>query len=393
MKRPQRWQLAALFLVASLGAASWWFAQSRNDSSPASLPFLLPQPAERSQWPWADAKSDKPHRGVGHWLAKQKDGTTVDLLSFDFKENPDLRFELYDQDEDDAKPFDNVVDYWPLGVGQATGKLNARFGQQKNGRIVAAWNGLFFGYYRKMKVTRRGAIPERAGHHVSPVVLRGRVLYNTANHRWTFGVKYANGRPTWKTQHLASRAWMQRELDFGGGSAQCLIRNGQALRLKPFPRTRREVRKQPIASTPQEIGHVPIFDHMKTCRVSMAWSKDNRYFYVLVVKEPDSEGASAIAFLQNLPASGGWTVPDVQKFWLNFSRTRAIEGAVNIDAGGVAQLTYLRPDNRYEMIPGQEASSAMRLIPKRNFSDAPRGGSIMYFYVRDRSLKTLSKSP
>lgn len=311
----------------------------------------------------------------------------MDLLSFDFKDNPDLRFELYDQDEDDAKPFDNVVDYWPMGVGQATGKLNARFQQQKKGRIVAAWNGLFFGYYRKMKATRRGTIPERAGHHVSPVVLRGKVLYNTANHRWAFGVKYLHGRPAWKTQHLASREWMQRELDFGGASAQCLVRNGQALKLEPFPRSRSEVRKQPVASTPQDVGHVPIFDHMKTCRVSMAWSKDNRFFYLLVVKEPDSEGASAIALLQNQPATGGWTVPDVQKFWLTFSRTRAIEGAVTIDAGGVAQLTYLRRDDRYEMIPGQEESTAMRLIPKADFSDAPRGGSIMYFYVRDESLK------
>jgi hypothetical protein len=56
---------------------------------------------------------------------------------------------------------------------------------------------------------------------------------------------------------------------------------------------------------------------------------------------------------------------------------------MNSDAGDVAQLVYLRGDGHYEMIPPRWSSNRMRLQLKPDFSNAPRGGSIMYFYVRD----------
>jgi hypothetical protein len=89
--------------------------------------------------------------------------------------------------------------------------------------------------------------------------------------------------------------------------------------------------KQPVASTPQEVGHVPIFDHMRTSRAAVAWSRDSRKLWVLWVKEPDSEGGSAVAMRRGLPVGGGWTVPDLQRFWLSM-KSQGVFNAINSDA-------------------------------------------------------------
>jgi hypothetical protein len=328
-------------------------------------------PSPLATWPWPLAEKDNPQRGVTHWLDySSPDGTLLDLWEFDFKANPRLKLELFDQDQHDATPGDNRVDFWALGIGHFT----KRFDNQ-NGRIIAAWNGPFFGYDRKKE-----GYP---AFHVSPVVLNGKVLYNTANHRWAWGVKYVNGKPVFKTFHLPGRAVLEREFGWASGSLQCLIKDGKPLRLQAFPNPGATPIPQPVASTPQEAGHIPDFDHMKSCRISMAWSKDNTRLYLLSVKEHDTEGESINNLRAVKPMGSGWMTSDVQSFWLALGKSRIIWGAVNNDAGDAAQVMWRQPDNTWKLLPERMASPAMRLKLAPDFKTAPEGGTLMYWCVRE----------
>ncbi len=327
----------------------------------------LDAPSPLATWPWKNAVKDSPYLGVTHWLDRSSpDGTVLDLFEFDFAANPRLRLELYDQDEDDATPFNDEVDYWRRAVGQVTRHLNA----SGRGKVVAAWNGLFFAIDYKTEGVRGVA------RHVAPVVLRGKVYFNVGNHRWTFGVQHQNGQPVFKTLHLPDRETLAREFTFAAGSAQCLVRNGVPLKLKPFPRLGEMRMRGPVPSTPREAGHIPIVDHIKTARTSLGWSRDNRRLYLLIVKEPDSESASALALRHRQPMTGGWMVSDLQRFW----RAKKVWGAVNVDGGGLTQMTYLRKDGRYDMLP---PANPVRMTFSPSFPDAPPGGALMYFYVRE----------
>ena len=223
MKRKKRLLIAAAIVLPLCGAA--YFAKQRwlNDTRALQSGGSPNTPAPLAKWPWPKAKSDAPARGVMHWLDKSSlDGTVVELVEFDFKINPKLRFAMFDQDSDDAKPWDNHCLYWNRGAGQMTRQLN---GQKQ--RVVALWNGLFFGYDGGSKYASGSAF------HVSPVVINGAVHDWGANHRWAFGVKYVNGAPVFKTFHQPSHAVLAKEFDFGGGSAQCLIKDGRPLKLRP----------------------------------------------------------------------------------------------------------------------------------------------------------------
>jgi hypothetical protein len=305
---------------------------------------------------------------VTHWCARTEDGTELDLLRFDFNANPSLRLELYDQDEDDATPFDNAVRYWPRGVGGAMAHLNAR----KRGPVVAAWNGLFF-------AAEGGWGPDGVGRHVAPVVLNGRVRYNVGNHRWTFGVRQSAAGPEFKAVHLPDRETLRREFSYGAAGAQCLIREGQPLRLEPFPGERDEIKRGPVPSTPEEAGHIPVVDHVKTSRTSMGWSQDSSQLLLLVVTELDHEAAGNVALRRGEPQVGGWSVADLQRFWLAYGAW----GAVNIDGGAVTQLAYHMPKGEYTVLPPRWAGSNARITLPRDLRDAPAGGTLMYFYVRD----------
>jgi len=324
--------------------------------------------AELATWPWEGARQDTPHRGVTHFLARSADGTVVDLLEFDFEANPSLRLELYDQDEDDAKPFDNEVAFWQRAVGQATAHLNA----SGRGTVVAAWNGLFFA------ADRSGSGP-RIARHVAPVVLRGKVYYNVGNHRWTFGVSYRDGAPRFSALHLPGRQALSESFDYAAAGAQCLALNGAALKLQPFPRPGDAPLPRPVPCAPDEAGHIPGVDHIRTSRTSMGWSEDSRRFYLLVAKEPDSEAGSSIALKRDLPVAGGWTVADLQAFWVR----KGVYGAVNIDGGDVTQMVYLRGDGQYEMVPARWATAKQRMTLPPTLEGAPQGGTLMYFHVRD----------
>lgn len=319
-------------------------------------------PAPLCTWPWPNAKPETLHTGMTHWQATSADGTRLELLKFDFAANPRLRLELFDQDEDDEKPFDNRAHFWQRGVGQMTHQLNG----EGKGSVIAAWNGLFFGFDRN----DASGIAE----HVAPVVLNGKAYYNSGSHRWTFGVKYSHDRPIFKTLHLPDKQTLTNEFDWAAGGAQCLIYNGKPLRLEPFPRSLDALKIGPVLSTPQEVGHIPTVDHMRTSRVSLGWSRDSRTLYLLFVKEPGNETASALAFRHGEIGMGGWTLYDLQRFWISIG----VWSAVNSDGGNVAQLAYLRADAHYQLITQDK-----RKIVTPAFEDAPHGGALMYFYVRE----------
>ncbi|MBC8142585.1 MAG: hypothetical protein H7Y38_14225, partial [Armatimonadetes bacterium] len=100
-------------------------------------PGLAPDaPAEYSRFPWKNAVTDTPHPGVTRWQTRPAtDGTVATLIRFDFRANPGLTFGIYDQDEDDAKPYDNSVAFWKRGVADAAMHLD----HQKCGTVIAAW--------------------------------------------------------------------------------------------------------------------------------------------------------------------------------------------------------------------------------------------------------------
>ncbi len=350
-------------------------------STPSPAPFRAPlkadpsvaAPSELAVWPWPGAISRTTSPGVTHWLATQKDGTTCDLMRFDFAANPRLELGLYSQDQDDEKPWDNVVEWWPMGVGQATKHLN----QSGKSSIVAAWNGPFFGYYHEKK-------PGRA-FHLAPVVIDGEVHHNTGNYRWTLGWNNTPTGPRLQTVHLAKRPQLER-FDFASGTLQNLIQNGKPLQIRAFPRPGEAFPKPPVASTPQEAGHIPFFDHAKFSRASMAWSKNGKQLWMILVREPkgDDEGTSINKLLRGQTQSGGWSVPDLQRFWQAFVARGLVWNAINSDAGDVGQLAFRLPDGKYELIPPRNASPFERRVFDSSFQNAPQGGALMVFWVRER---------
>ena len=366
------------FLLATIAlsiGALYLYGRAHFSSLPIALGESAESPAQLSRWPWQKTQFENLGAGVRHWIGTQSDGTTCDLLEFDFGVNPNLKFEIAEQDSDDQKPLDNVVSYWPRGAPQMTQQLNARFASEKKGRVVALWNGLFFGYYEGH--SKIGG----TGFHVSPIVLDGKTHFTQSNHRWFFGCKYLQGAPQFKVVHLPDTKTLASQFDWGGGAVQCLIYQGAPLKLAPFPRSSTDFQPQPVASTLREVGHVPYFDHMKTSRMSLAWSRDSRKLWLLAIKEPDWEAGSSYALQYSLPLGGGWTVADVQRFWLS----RGAYYAINSDAGDVAQLTYRRAHN-YQLIPPRWASNRMRIDLKADNSNAPQGGAVTYFYLRDAGL-------
>ena len=75
------------------------------------------------------------------------------------------------------------------------------------------------------------------------------------------------------------------------------------------------------------------------------------------------------------PAGGGWSLPDEARFW----KSLGVWGAINSDAGDVAQLVYRLPDGkyeirrRYEMSEPRWASSSVRRALPADLSGAPAG--------------------
>ncbi|MBI2302497.1 MAG: phosphodiester glycosidase family protein [Armatimonadetes bacterium] len=324
--------------------------------------------AARCSWPWPQAVVDAPYPGVTHTLDRSSpDHTGVELLEFDRRVNPGLRLEMYDQDEDDAVPFDDHSRYWHLGVGAVVAHLE----QTGRGRVVAAWNGLFFSHREKDSLAER--------RHLTPVVLAGRAHYtDTRRIRWTFGTQDGPSGQRLKLLHEPGTGALEREFTFAAGGAQALVVEGRPLRLHAFPKPGEPAPPRPVPSTPQDVGHIPDVDPIRTSRTSVGWSRDSTRVFLLVVKEPDSEWVSWKAVDHGWSYPGGWTVPDLQRFWVSFGAW----GAVNLDGGDVTQLCYRRADGRYAIVTPRMGSLKPRLTvadPRRG----PGGGTLMSFFVRD----------
>ena len=131
---------------------------------------------------------------------------------------------------------------------------------------------------------------------------------------------------------------------------------------------------------------MPYFDHAKFSRASLGWSHDSSRLYLLLVREPNgnSEGQSINDLSGWKAQSGGWNLLDLQRFWLSMHKAGKVSDAINSDAGDVAQLTYLLPTQNYLLIsPIGDWPKFERKVFTPAFPNAPQGGSLMYFTVRD----------
>ncbi|HEX8834175.1 MAG TPA: hypothetical protein VF719_08240, partial [Abditibacteriaceae bacterium] len=142
------------------------------------------------------------------------------------------------------------------------------------------------------------------------------------------------------------------------------------------------------ASTDADAGHIRVLDWMKTSRVSFGWNRDSTKLWLLFVKEPDSETPSRADVHGARKASGGWTLADVQRFWL----AHGAHTAVVTDGGDVAQLAFRESGRagqpRWTLVPPH--FSAPHSLSTQRFSvsdlkkapDSARvGGTLMYFGI------------
>lgn len=317
-----------------------------------ALALATPAGAAEHWKPWPNALEMPIHNGVTLWHLQSGDGTVLDLMRFDFAANPRLRLELYDQDEGDPHPGDGRVgDYEALNAAEALRGLQAA----RPGRMIAAWNGLFFNY---------DGHDGRGAAHVAPVVLRGQPLFTGQNYRWTVGVQQgAGGRCAFRLLHLPDETTMARTFTYAAGGAQALIKDGRPLRLQPAAATS----QRPVPSTPDEVGAIPGADECRTARTSFGWSRDSRQLYLLIVKPA-----------QGTP-SGGCTLADLQRFWAKLG----VWEAVNVDGGAMTQLAYRRDDERTLFIPPLAVSAENWILLPADGHSSLAGGSLMYFYIRE----------
>lgn len=344
----------------------------------------LVAPSQNTTWPWSDAKTETLHRGISHWTSTLNDGTTLDLLFFDWKANPRLRLGLWDADlessPDKTRPRNRFA-YWNNGFASQATKMNAR------GDLLAAWNAGFFGLLNKKPRANDRSF------HVSPVVVNGRALYNGVNRRWTWGAQMRGGTPTFKLEHEPKFADLSRDFDCASGSLQALMIDGRPLQLRPYLWFGQKSQTPPIASTPAEAGHVPPLDWMHTSRTSVGWN-DKGQLWVLVVKEPDGEEPSRALVERHERGRGGWTLADEQRFWLSMHEKSGVQSAVGLDGGDVAQAAWRQTNSNFTVLApritlphSQKATLRLQTDPKFQSPEvrALRGSSLSYFVVREAS--------
>ncbi|MBL8061359.1 MAG: hypothetical protein JNK63_11695 [Chthonomonas sp.] len=346
----------ALFLLAITGC-----------QPQASPPPKVISPQMDTSWPWVAAKQEPVADGVKKWMKTSSDGTRLTLLEFDFQANPLLEFGVYDQDRYDEKPDDNLTDYFPKGIASVGTGLNWRW------NTVAAWNGLFFAYDRSTEA--QGGL----ARHIGPVVIDGVARHNVGRHRWMFGQL--------KTGEFAVRfkpKWADlSEFETAADGAQCLVLEGKPLAIALYPKIPIEpgTKLPRTEDKPTDAGHIPLTDHIRTSRVSMAWNRDSSKLYALFVMEPDTENESIRRLRAGEDLGAGWNLFDLQKFWLS----KGVWGAVNSDGGVVAQYLILKGEGEYFVQPSRQSKdpSPMEIAVAGKFSD-PGGGSLMSFLVGER---------
>jgi phosphodiester glycosidase len=352
-----KWTAIALLLTAALAGTAAWY-RSRYLGGKLITREPIDATAKLATWPWPNAVRELIRPGVMHWLDQSSpDGTVLDLFEFDFRRNPNLDFSLFDQDQDDAHPFDNQAPFWQRGVTAITQQLN----RQGTGVVLAATNGPFFGL--------SAAGPQGIATHVAPVVIRGQPHFaGGQNPRWTVGVISSSHGPRFEQQEAPAREQLRR-YTYASGGLQSLVRDGK---LAPLP--------------PGSVNHSIAFDRMRTTRVGLGWTRDSGKLYLLFVKEPDAEGPSLLAAEHGISIAGGWSVPDLARFFIALGAW----GAVNSDAGDVGQLLYRTPAGRYILVPPKWTSPEMRMTLNPDLSTAPPGGTLLYWVIRERGVQKQS---
>lgn len=249
------------------------------------------------------------------------DGTAVCLMTFDFQKQNQFNVGLYDCDSDDAMPYDDSNTTY---MGQSMERLVDKLGHRADllqRQVLCAINGGFF-----------GASGFSVAHHEMPIVQDGRALYNVDLMRnkdqgWFFAVnapqKVQPGQPRFSM--FSSIPWERLE-DYQTvlGGVRPLRVNGNSILLKPG-----------AGST-----------SLRCSRTSIGWSVDGEKFYVLIVHDPDGEGASQVQREMHQPQTGGWDVNEVQKFW----EEKGVPFALLFDGGESTQLAYLRPEGGYHYL-------------------------------------------
>lgn len=362
-------------VLGSLGVAVW----KMRAPSVAGASVLAP-PSTLAKWPLAGATTHPGPRGVTLRSARDADGTDVDVVEFDFKANPKLKLELFDQDCDDARPFDNSARYW--GRNAAYVLTRESKGQ---GEIVAACNGGPFNFDRSKTLDQ--------AQHVAPLVFAGQRHFQNVVSRqsalWTFGVR-ANRTPKFEVVLRPSRNEL-KEFDFATGGAQCLVKDGQLLSIDEPPTTG----KWPPFKAPslQDAGSLGRDDWEKISRVSLGWNRDCSRLWMLCVHDPEAETVSRVALnvrvrgLANTstpPVGGGWSLRDVQEFW----KSKGVWSAVAVAGGDFAQFAAQRGDGQVEFVPSHVAASfwktsrgRTRLVCKSDLKGAPTGGSALFYWI------------
>lgn len=321
-------------------------------------------------WPWREAVATDLGDGLRRWKAgKTADGSTLELVEVNFDAAPRLRFELYDQDHHDAKPFDDRADFFDTNVASVAQRLNANGDR----RVVLACNGLFHGYVR-----RAGAPPNGYANHIGLNVSRGVARYNVGSPRWAWGAKMIAGRPRFRALLSPTKAQIAEALDEGAVGAQLLVRDHVALRLAEPGERGAPMTGQPSPTAPNEVGHIHEVDFWRTSRVSIGWTSDDSKLYFLFVGEPDNELQSKLtARRRGKGPDGGWTLRDLQAFWMSFG----IANAINSDGGMVAQWLVRMPSGRYEFQPPRWVAGPGQVELPEDLSGAPRGGGTLMSFV------------
>lgn len=354
--------MRAIWLMLGWMAAGW---------QPQTLPKPWPPPPNpNAVWPWKGAIETDLGNGVTRWTTEMTgDGTTLELIRIDFGGTPSLRFRLYDQDHFDDVPFDNRTDYFDTNVAEVARRVRAEGKEQ----VVFGCNGLFHGYNRGP-----GTPPYGLAFHIGLNVSGGVARYNVGSPRWAWGAKIVAGRPIFSVRLSPTKKEMEEHFDEGAVGAQLLVRARKPMGLFPLPQPGDPPLKQPIPTGPNDAGAIPNIDYLRTSRISMGWTSDSKQLYFLLVNEPDSELQSKLASKGQDYADGGWTLRDVQSFWLRFG----IDHSINSDAGAVAQWIVRVRDGSFDFQPPRWIAGPRRLSLPADLSGAPKGGgTLMSFLV------------
>jgi Phosphodiester glycosidase len=281
--------------------------------------------------------SDDPVRGFRlERLGPAGDQTEVYLLSFDYEKQNDFAVHLYDCDSDDAKPYDDVnTSFMGQSLKALINKLEYRT-RSAHRQLLGTINGGFF-----------GESGFSVAHHEEPVVENGRVLYNVdllqpKEQGWFFAInssaRVLAGSPRFSM--LPSIPWD------GLGNYQTVLGGVRPLRFEG-----NSVLLKPGAGATT----------LKCSRTSVGWSADGKKFYILIVHDPDSEGASQFQRKMHWPHAGGWDVRDVHKFW----EKEDVPFALLFDGGESTQLAY-RQDQGFQYVPsGYEYSYTLGYLFQR----------------------------